>query len=558
MIRLAASIVMAAVAGGGGCGTESQRASRAATDRCQATLPCPESLRCEEGACVGADPPDWPLTLRVRPAADLALAAVELSGLALTAPVTDLASPIRLPFRVGLDGQVLDPDGRSVPATRVVALPVGGLGDEPLAVEGDFSAVNPAIFSLDIAPWWPTSAGMRALTTYALRLSLPGLPPWEARLRWNQAEPRVVVEIPRTDAVSRLPGEVRVGGSNSIPLAGVQVTAVDPVTGEPLSSEGLSDALGRFEIRFWPMGEARTVRLVARGTDPTRPLPTVTAMATIPATGLADAVTLEVGDTGRLFPATVRVVEDGAPLVGARVRLEGQVGAGTVVLRGATDASGQLRLPVYPGRYLIDVTPSVEVPARITRVERDLAPEAAEVTVSPRPRTPVAGVLVDADGAPVVGALVEAHLARATFGDPALVRPDDRAPARIFRAETREDGSFLLALDPGTHRLLLTPGRGLPAVEAVISFSGEQPRTLDRMVLPPAAVLLARLVDEDDAPVAGALVEAWATVDPPVRLAVGESAADGRVRLVLPTRIAPDAAPAASGEDQEVQALADD
>ncbi|MEZ4468895.1 MAG: hypothetical protein R3F60_26960 [bacterium] len=76
-----------------------------------------------------------------------------------------------------------------------------------------------------------------------------------------------------------------------------------------------------------------------------------------------------------------------------------------------------------------------------------------------------------------------------------------------------------------------------------MSFSGEQPRTLDPMVVPAAAVLLGRLVDEDDAPIAEALVEAWATTDPPVRVATGHSGADGRLRLVLPTRLSPSSEP---------------
>ncbi|MEZ4468897.1 MAG: hypothetical protein R3F43_31825 [bacterium] len=59
--------------------------------------------------------------------------------------------------------------------------------------------------------------GDARLTTYALRLSLPDLPPWEARLRWNQAEPRASWWRSRKDAVSACPGWCRVGGDNPIP-----------------------------------------------------------------------------------------------------------------------------------------------------------------------------------------------------------------------------------------------------------------------------------------------------------------------------------------------------
>ncbi|MEZ4468899.1 MAG: hypothetical protein R3F43_31835 [bacterium] len=86
MIRLAALIGLAAVAGGSSCGSESGRADRVAADRCQASLPCPGSLTCLEGACVGAEVPDWPLTLRVRPPTRLALAAIELAAVEVPAP----------------------------------------------------------------------------------------------------------------------------------------------------------------------------------------------------------------------------------------------------------------------------------------------------------------------------------------------------------------------------------------------------------------------------------------------------------------------------------------
>ncbi|MEZ4468898.1 MAG: hypothetical protein R3F43_31830 [bacterium] len=76
--------------------------------------------------------------------------------------MTDLGTPIP----PAVSGGARRAGARSRWAQRAgdagVARPVRGLDDEPLAVEGAFSAVNPAIFSLDIAPWWPTAAGMRA------------------------------------------------------------------------------------------------------------------------------------------------------------------------------------------------------------------------------------------------------------------------------------------------------------------------------------------------------------------------------------------------------------
>lgn len=539
MIRLFASIWLAAVAGGGSCRSDQAPSTLRASD-CGPKLPCPTGLDCREGACVGSEGAEEAIHLRIRPAADRSLAAVELVGLSVPEPVFTLAEPVQVPFQVALDGQVLDPEGRSVAATRVVALPQGGLGAASLGVEGQQSAVNPAIFSLAIAPWWPTATGMRSLTAYRLRMALPGLPPWEADLRWNQVEPRVVVEIPRTDSVVRLPGTVRVGGGNPLPLAQVRVVAFgEDGSAGPLSSEGFTDALGRFELRFWPAGSVRRVRLQATSTDPQRPLPTLVQGVDVPLVGQAPPVVLEVGDSQRLFTATIQAVAEGRPLAGADVQLAVEVGASTFTSRGRTDDQGRVRLPAWPGTHRIDVVASLDDPVRVTRVARDLSASAPEATVAPLPRTPVAGQVLDPEGVPVAQALVEARLLRATFGDPTLVRPEDVAPQRAFQTETLDDGSFLLSLDPGTHALTITPGRGLPIYHTEIAFSGDQPRTLDPITLVPAAVVLARLVDEDGAPVADTLVEAWSGGARPVRVWVDRTGSDGRFRLRVPTRPEP-------------------
>ena len=528
MIRLGL-YALAVVAGGGTC-QSSQVESAVDPGACGRQVACPASLECREGACVGTTGADHPITLRIRPGRDRSLAPVELTNIQVDTPVRTLAVAVQVPLQVALDGQVLDPDGRSVPATRVVAVPGGGLATDPLVVEGRRSAVNPAIFSLAIAPWWPTETGMRSLTPYTLHIALPGLPPWEAALRWNQVEPRVVVEIPRTDAVVPVRGQVRVAGTTPIPLPNLRVVAFDLETDQPRSSEGLTDAEGQFQVTFWPMGGPRSVRLRVQSTDPTRPLPVLERVIEVP----TEAVVFELVDPQRVFTATVRVEVDGVPLAGAELRLQTDTEAGTYTSRGRTGADGRVSLPAYPGRYRVDVVASVEDDARVTRVERELSAAAPAIIVSPLPRTPVAGRVLDLAGEPVAGAPVEARLLQSAFGDPTLARPDDRPPTRTFRTTTREDGTYLLALDPGVHRLFVDAGRGLPAWSGEIAFSGEQPRTLDPVTLPAAAVVVARLVDEDGAPVVDTLVEAWSAAEPAVRLALTRSGPDGTVRLRVP------------------------
>lgn len=549
MIILARIGLLAAVIGG----------SSTCDDDARITAPvcgedgCPTDQRCENRACVGETGPVYPITLRILPTDDT-LAPVELADLRFASmPVLSLSDPVTLEARVPVTGQVIEFENgepRSLPVRRVVVEPVGGISAQPLIAQGVISANNLLLFTFSLTPFWPRANERGAAepsispqpVAYRVRAALRGLPPWEAELDWDTISRDVVVRVPSTANMPGIQGVVRV---NDLPLRDVRVYARDTVTGRQLSSDGVTDESGAFSVRLWPtVGEipvAQSVDLAFVSANPARPLPSHSIPVTTPASGFAAPIRVDLPEPGPSVRTTIRVGQPQGdtrtPLAGVEVQLRRAFASGVHSVRGRTDAAGEFSTLIFPGEYVVDLAPSAGSPLRLSRLRQSLDAGLTELTA--RPRTAISGAVLDADARPVANARIEATLLEARYADETLSSADEAPPYRIFETRTDATGQFLLSLDPGRHRLLITPPEtsGLPPFIELLEFQGDQPRTDLAIALPPAAVVSGVLVDSDGETVDSAFVEVWVEGEPPFQLTRGQTTTNGRFNLRLPVRL---------------------
>ena len=187
----------------------------------------------------------------------------------------------------------------------------------------------------------------------------------------------------------------------------------------------------------------------------------------------------------------------------------------------ATRSSGySVVLP--PGDYSVFVLPALGEAAGATATSLNLQLALPGVPPVAEGKTLVAGALGTiegavtlADGRPLVGAEVEAHVAASVVA----LGGDPRLWPRTVGTLTDENGGFLLAGDPGTYDIVVRPieGTGFPwmtvtsqAVSAgsVLSF----PLPMSALVVPAPIFVDMTLQDGEGVALAGAVVSAYAPV----------------------------------------------
>ncbi|MCA9538274.1 MAG: carboxypeptidase regulatory-like domain-containing protein [Myxococcales bacterium] len=505
---------------------------------------CPASLICAAQTCISGEAPAWRVSLRLLPRSDAPFTAAEVRNLDFNGEAVRTIDVLRLSDRAVIDGRVLAADGEDLRAlaARVTARAVQGIAVRPLTFTSEASEeVGPPRFALTLAPFWPIEQDGKRPVRYHLDVrpdEAYRYPPWRVEeFSVPEEGGEVTVELPQADPLPRINGEVLISQTNPTPLAGLRVFAAG-ATGERISTESTTDANGRFVVLFWPDAAESPVTLRARRTAAAGPLPDVDLAATVPAEGGSGFSRIYLGTLGSTFTASGRITDGQRPVGGVTLRFRGSVGNGIYQIDAPpTDEDGRFTTTLYPGRYRVDLEPPADAPYRLGRLEVDVSEDAPlELVVTPR--TPVAGVVLDPDGGPVQGALVEARLESAAFADPRLNAPGETPPPRAFQVETDEQGRFQLLLDPGTHRLHVAPGAasGLPALSAPLTVP---PLATDlpavRVTLPPAAALQIALRDARGRPAEGVMVEAWRTDgEAPVVIGVGTTDTEGQVTVRVP------------------------
>ena len=372
-----------------------------------------------------------------------------------------------------IEGRVVDPDGREVPArVRVLSLDskdaVAGMQALPDPFPAGWSAAVPgAGFALGpVGPGtvelWATAPGVGTAhgtvvvgEAQTVRVDLPVVPEQHIAGRVVDAagvpvpECRVVCrpEVERVDG--RVP-KVRTGKRAAEEAPGPPDARAPP--GRPLATD--TDADGRFW--FYTLDADSTYRVSVAGTDQAE-------------TGVAPGRSniLLVVPARTAVRGTVRDSVTGAPVAGAAVlRLDEGLRSRLLLVRplgltprGTPDATtaddGSFTLPrVFPGSFALVVSrPGYEVAETPVTVGTSPSPP-VDVALDPAAR--VLGRVTDPSGAPAAGTRLTLAPAppRATPGQPLPLRARGPWTGRLF-ARSDADGAFELAGVPGDTDLVL-------------------------------------------------------------------------------------------------------
>jgi hypothetical protein len=203
---------------------------------------------------------------------------------------------------------------------------------------------------------------------------------------------------------------------------------------------------------------------------------------------------------------TVDVVSvvDGAPLPGARGRLELRTATGGAgALDAVADAGGVLRFPAAPlGNYRITADADGFAPATELVTWNERAGTAWSATIALEPGVALTGRVTDARGAPIAGAEVRARpVARATTLAPYRPRPPDPLRPAVV---TDADGRFRYPVPTG-QRLALVATHDRYARGETAELTAAAPAEV-AIVLDDGRALAGRVVDAEGHPVAGAVV----------------------------------------------------
>jgi len=186
---------------------------------------------------------------------------------------------------------------------------------------------------------------------------------------------------------------------------------------------------------------------------------------------------------------------------------------------------------------VVDIIPPLDSEYRITRVSGAIDLD-DDLEFRPQPRATITGNVLSPDGEAISNATIEAILVKAAFADPRLARINDIAPPRTQRVQTSSSGAYVLQLDPGSHKIRVTPPAksGLPNAELQLEITALDTTVPDvDILLSPAAGLKIGVVDSRDIPIRGTVVEAWRTDEmPPRHMGRGRTGPDGTVTLRLP------------------------
>jgi hypothetical protein len=351
--------------------------------------------------------------------------------------------------------------------------------------------------------------------------------------------------------------------------------AVDPATGEAISSPARTSELGRDPATGAPTGgefrlsvpattEAFAIRLSESDLTEARGLPTIQFSEL-----LLPGLSVDPTDGTRVIPLAVLVYPrvnlvtlsgtvEGRPRAGGRVPLDratlrfwsedlGAPGvadaAGTIErLARSEGALGEYRVGLLPaGTYRVEITPPAQnelADLAIGVVSQFVnAPELGDqsgIVLEAPPRFAVGGTVVDADGRPLEGARVE------------LRGGGDRADVAAARAEiwvrsasavTTAEGAFLALVDPGHYDVVVEPPADARLPWAIrLDLPVTEDTSLPEPIVASPGRRLSGVANDDAGAAPGVTVEVWCLTETDASIVCGRTTTDaaGRYELLLP------------------------
>jgi hypothetical protein len=314
------------------------------------------------------------------------------------------------------------------------------------------------------------------------------------------------------------------------PIAGVQLQATDPTSGQVLSTTVTSDDTGAFSLRLLASPPS-TVLVTAAPAGATSMLPTLTQMVdTSKLSPTTNALTVNLAMPA--LPATVHVTYavQGASPSGALMPVPGTVcvftaevtdahaTSGTKAIFTATAmaiADGSVGVDLIPTAtgyrsYSVNVSPDASSNFQPLTTSINVGPASgwgAPISLALRPQ--LSGRVVDVNGQPLSSLTVV----------PALATLGETVGAQVYAALTAptattadDDGRFAVRLNPGAWDIGIIPAAAtmLPRVWLdKLSISGGDVTLANAIVLPMGVIVHGNVIDATGMPVIGADVRIY-------------------------------------------------
>jgi hypothetical protein len=335
--------------------------------------------------------------------------------------------------------------------------------------------------------------------------------------------------LPPIASLRRISGAVVRAEGTRAPVGNVTVQAFD-ASGVATSGPTRTLADGRFVISVLPTSSQHTVR-VWRGADGPR-IPTVERAVSVSSSAVdvgfiavgpfEPPVLVSVGVIGKIDPG------ESAPVAGALVTLSGEVGPGTWTESATTDARGELRIEIPPGRYSVEIRPPLESELASKEAAIIVTGHDDALVLTLERKSRLSGVVTAPGGGAAAGVLVQASRRASAAGS--------TTTWRYQKMTTTDDkGRYELRLDPGLYDLSFVP-EGLPFARADLTSLSmrNEDRTFDQR-LPDGVVLAGILRDPTGRALGGVAVEVYEPGEPQSRLVgAGATQANGQYRIVIP------------------------
>jgi hypothetical protein len=574
---LARSLAIVGTLLGAGCALPLDLAAQLTPlNTCSTSTDCAGNAVCVHDACVATSVDLEGLVIEVRPHANAAFGATTsylfdpaaagiplvLSGSqpflarmdpALPAPISIRGGLVRLDPGTPLEQGCTIGANRSIPAhlTFYRVAPFAGIAFDPISASTD--ADNE--ISVDLVPG-TYDVYIEPQPVAGCNGDGPFPPVYRTGLEISKEASALLFDLPVVGTLN-----VTINDAADTTLTGWRPDLVEPIRGLPISSnpELTANETGGYAIKAqisWPEKDTPIVRLrPPEGTVQPTAYWNLSVMVGTTTNPVAEFTAAE------LFLPPVKVTSDvlgpdgftpaRASLSIQSVELQGpnKQNAAFAVDNVQTDENGTLSILLPPGKYGLRAFP-IDDGLAVTDATFEINPSATcfcGQTFPLAPKQLIAGSARAPDGSALAGATV-------------LLRPSQRAPrnywssthalppasSRETMAVTSDDGSFGLAVDPGTADLVIVsdPSSGYPwLVRPGLELSASLQLASLQVKYP--AMLSGVVRDPKNAVVADAEINAWLPVRDPshegaltgtvVKVATTSTDANGAYTLLLPS-----------------------